>query len=429
MEILFVPILVSICLCVFQRGKAISIPLGNGREITLYTDEYTTPLDVCSLRFHDGAQVDDFNEHDMSSSIKVKMENINLTSKDKCLDSSQEIPVTKSQDSGQDVHVSDDLLDTDRKTQDPCSQPKPISKEQALQGLSNTIAYLQYSKLENEFVKYLQKVYECIKNEALDGGDDITDKFQIETGKINISDSDISQLTDTIPQNTVYLSMDQICQDGVLRDVSDFLSNGGSDITPVEVETVYDENATNGVNDFRRDTFDNGVANMNNVPSGKSLRHGAKFSCKHCGKRFNAKHYYKAHMQMHAGLNPYQCKTCGRSYGSITALRSHMIHHSNKTFVCDICGKSYSHPNNLQTHIRSHDEVKRHACPICGHRSALKCQYITHMRTHTDEKPYTCDICNINFTRSGGLLKHNKRKHPELVKRCIKTEPNLVNVS
>ena len=298
-----------------------------------------------------------------------------------------------------------------------------VTKEQALQGLVKTISYLcKHPKSDKtHFVENLQEIHDYIDRVIVGNEEVITDDIHINLEKIDVNkdaveivrklDSMNIPSTGVISQN-IYTIDGQSVQDTDLNHVSGLLAS------IEEVDTVLNEETVNIFQDnvFEGDAFQNKGRHVNDIKRKKSRSVGSKIKCEQCGKQFMSKHYYKAHMRMHVGLNPYECKTCGKIYGSITALANHMIYHEGETFICAMCGKSYSHPNNLSTHMRTTDVIKRHVCPIYGYGTSLKSHYINHMRTHTDEKPFSCDICQINFTRSGGLLKHNRKKHPAAVK-------------
>ena len=123
-----------------------------------------------------------------------------------------------------------------------------------------------------------------------------------------------------------------------------------------------------------------------------------RHQCTICKKQFRKKFIFKAHLRSHAGMHPFQCKICGRTYKSHTAFSGHMVSLSNIEFQCEKCGKTFQTRGNLYTHMRSHDEIKRYPCPICGKRSSTSSQNISHLRTHTGEKPHQCTLCGKCFS-------------------------------
>ena len=56
----------------------------------------------------------------------------------------------------------------------------------------------------------------------------------------------------------------------------------------------------------------------------------ACFPCETCGKKFYKKKKYTDHLNVHAGLRPYQCPLCPLNYSTDETYRSHLKHSHNK---------------------------------------------------------------------------------------------------
>lgn len=86
-------------------------------------------------------------------------------------------------------------------------------------------------------------------------------------------------------------------------------------------------------------------------------------NCDQCGATLSSKGALHAHMQMHAGVQPYHC---------------------------DVCKKKFSLKSNLLRHKRIHAGLKPYQCDICNKRFTEKRSVEVHRRIHTGERPYRC---------------------------------------
>jgi uncharacterized Zn-finger protein len=164
------------------------------------------------------------------------------------------------------------------------------------------------------------------------------------------------------------------------------------------------------------------------------------FTCKECGKVFNAHYNLTRHMPVHTGARPFVCKTCGKGFRQASTLCRHkIIHTAEKPHRCDVCGKCFNRSSTLNTHLRIHRGDKPFECEICGKKfhqkgnyknhklthsgeKAFKCKVCNkafhqiynltfHMHTHEDKKPFTCDVCGKGFCRNFDLKKHMRKLH------------------
>lgn len=181
------------------------------------------------------------------------------------------------------------------------------------------------------------------------------------------------------------------------------------------------------------------------VPNKESVesRNGNKqktFTCKDCGKVFNAHYNLTRHMPVHTGARPFVCKICGKGFRQASTLCRHkIIHTEEKPHTCSTCGKAFNRSSTLNTHSRIHAGYKPFTCEFCGkgfhqkgnyknHKlthsgeKAYKCNVCNkafhqiynltfHMHTHNDKKPFTCRICGKGFCRNFDLKKHMRKLH------------------
>lgn len=183
-----------------------------------------------------------------------------------------------------------------------------------------------------------------------------------------------------------------------------------------------------------------------------------KHECLTCGKVFKLAAYLQAHNKIHLGMpgcvcdicgftasrkqnisnhiktlhmnvRDYLCSQCPKAYANATALKKHMMFHSDfRPLACSICEARFHTNYNLQRHMRSHGPRDQFSCQICKRNFAENYQLTTHMRNvHSIGKKketqtiHTCYICAKQFDRPGKLKKHLVDTH-ELIVETLKEE-------
>ncbi|KAK2896098.1 hypothetical protein Q8A73_015586 [Channa argus] len=150
------------------------------------------------------------------------------------------------------------------------------------------------------------------------------------------------------------------------------------------------------------------------------------FKCETCGKSFQYKCRYTAHLRSHTGEKPFVCNTCGKRFHYTSHLNSHLkIHTGEKPYPCKTCGKRFVHASALKKHMRSHTGEKPYACETCGKRFSQLSSLRNHMVTHSDDKPYPCNTCGKRFNLRS-VLKIHMRIHTELPEQHICKEEEVL---
>ncbi|CAG0881774.1 unnamed protein product [Cyprideis torosa] len=112
--------------------------------------------------------------------------------------------------------------------------------------------------------------------------------------------------------------------------------------------------------------------------------------------------------QSHSGVRPYQCKSCGLSFSSNSALKNHQISHTGvKDYMCNICKNSFARKSYLKTHLATvHDGSRPHTCRVCLKSFKGQGHLTEHMRLHNQEKPFQCNFCPQAFVQRSHLTVH-----------------------
>ncbi|XP_034232531.1 zinc finger protein 70-like isoform X2 [Thrips palmi] len=216
------------------------------------------------------------------------------------------------------------------------------------------------------------------------------DDFHYERKSVNLSQSDNLSL----PTPHIQDKTDQNDNKDNFHDVA-------------SLKNSFNQSPSDGVPDDLRS-----AKNKPEQKKKKTVRGDRSVLCHVCSKMMKAQRL-RAHLRIHSGEKPYECKVCNRKFSHRSNLRNHMstIHSEEKPHECSICGKKFKVMKNLKGHLEFHRGEKRYECRICSKKFRLPSGLKKHARVHTGEKPFECTICNTRFTQKHALDTHVANSH------------------
>lgn len=141
-------------------------------------------------------------------------------------------------------------------------------------------------------------------------------------------------------------------------------------------------------------------------------------------------------MTSHAGLRPYPCKMCGRtfllSHHLTRHMRSHYAAQQSESFLpqigqhkCDICSMSFRRKDSLINHSAIHSMVNL-KCVICNTEFDNVTKVKEHITTHLSDLPFPCEKCDYSFETQDQLedheLKHAEMEYEEQIEQEVLAE-------
>ncbi|KAJ1359220.1 hypothetical protein KIN20_017907 [Parelaphostrongylus tenuis] len=134
--------------------------------------------------------------------------------------------------------------------------------------------------------------------------------------------------------------------------------------------------------------------------------------CVKCGRKYATKfllqkHFYNYHLDERL-----TCEECGRKFGSIGGLNKHKrVKHRNYLHMCPYEGcdhPGYQCAQALTDHIRSvHTKVRPFVCNTCGKTFTSLSNLKSHSSTHSSESAFQCE-CGAKFRHRITLCRHQR---------------------
>ena len=160
--------------------------------------------------------------------------------------------------------------------------------------------------------------------------------------------------------------------------------------------------------------------------------HPKGFDCLVCFESFSRPAKLMEHNEVKHGTKRYVCENCGKTYTSVTGLKTHMIDthgggqdKSEKNYKCDQCKyKTHLEKYLIQHKFKKHNKDKHpHVCDVCAERFPFKCLLTHHReRFHLGIKKFICEECGKDFNSKANLRYHNENgngcktnKKPEVI--------------
>lgn len=163
-----------------------------------------------------------------------------------------------------------------------------------------------------------------------------------------------------------------------------------------------------------------------------SLKHKEKvlFTCETCQKsfanRFNLEnHKVSVHaLKIEENGSIFRCRLCEKQLQSRADLFTHMEEHQKEKVprLCETCGKSFVTMDALRTHMRTHSSPRNYACTVEGCSKAFRSrvQLTQHTHVHTGVKSFACQKCDKVYAKKSSLSSHVKthNHNGEMTQKC-----------
>ena len=185
---------------------------------------------------------------------------------------------------------------------------------------------------------------------------------------------------------------------------------------------TYDESSQNNNNicDICHKSF----STLGNMRNHKMTIHQnyRPFKCTYpgCNKKYSLQSGFLVHLRTHYGEKPFICQICSKSFNEKGNLKTHLRFHSElRPFKCPQCDKRYKTNGHLKDHIDiQHKLIKKYDCKFCGKKFGRISTLKSHIRTHIGEKNYKCKMegCEKRFTEKGNMEIHYRRHLKKLNK-------------
>ena len=113
--------------------------------------------------------------------------------------------------------------------------------------------------------------------------------------------------------------------------------------------------------------------------------------CNHCQKVFNFRKHLVQHEKKES--NKHICLECGKTLGSIAALRKHSKVQHEHVYRCPECTQGFINKSDLNVHMKTHRPEKPHECNHCSMKFSLKDNLDLHLTQH-DNSENCCSLCS-----------------------------------
>ncbi|KAH8237907.1 hypothetical protein KR032_006060 [Drosophila birchii] len=135
--------------------------------------------------------------------------------------------------------------------------------------------------------------------------------------------------------------------------------------------------------------------------------------CEQCGVGLHSMSALKEHVLKHTDYAPFECEVCKKCFKSANRLKHHKETHDPHKYICPECGMQLNSRPTLNRHRLVHTDQMQHKCDYCGREFKRAKALKNHLILHTGLKPYSCDFCDRTFANGSNCRTHKKKAHPE----------------
>ena len=140
-----------------------------------------------------------------------------------------------------------------------------------------------------------------------------------------------------------------------------------------------------------------------------NVKEKQSYPCNECGKLFNQKANYMAHMVYHSDERPFPCEVCVKAFKTLRDLDIHKrTHNGEKPFGCKTCQTAFSQSATLWSHEKRYHCNGKFTCKDCKEMFTTGWYLKTHRTSACTLKPFPCDQCGKGYGLKRNLDNHKK---------------------
>ncbi|KAF6197789.1 hypothetical protein GE061_008755 [Apolygus lucorum] len=135
--------------------------------------------------------------------------------------------------------------------------------------------------------------------------------------------------------------------------------------------------------------------------------------CPVCRRCFTSYSQLEIHRKKHVLSPPFQCNSCGETFGSREDLFDHHTFHVDSVAMpCLFCDFKCFEDSTMHYHLGTvHGSEKPFQCDTCSSRFTSLVHWKRHQLVHTGVKPFKCDLCFARFSQAGNRKAHMLKIH------------------